>query len=209
MRPRSWVMPAAGRLRLMTTGKSPARDALLAATAELTYTRGINNTGVDAIVAKAGVTKRTLYQHFGCKDELVAASLRVRNQIAIDLLRAGAKKRAARTGEPAVLALYDQVKAALKFGPNGCAFLNASLEINNPEHVVYKAAVEHLHAREELISELLVDEGIEDGDLTAELALLLDGAFAVAASRRDPGVALRAKRIARSLLDEQASRDSR
>src|SRR5207249_4280258 len=42
-----------------------AHEALLGATSELTYARGITGTGVDAIAAQAGVTKRTLYQHFG------------------------------------------------------------------------------------------------------------------------------------------------
>jgi glutathione S-transferase len=46
------------------------------ATAELTYARGITATGVDEIAAQAGVTKRTLYEHFGSKNTLVAEALR-------------------------------------------------------------------------------------------------------------------------------------
>src|SRR5260221_14744496 len=57
------------------TDRPNAHDALLAATSELTYARGITGTGVEAIAARAGVTKRTLYQHFGSKDRLVAEAL--------------------------------------------------------------------------------------------------------------------------------------
>src|SRR5207248_703582 len=57
-----------------------AHDALLGATSELTYARGITGTGVDAIAAQAGVTKRTLYQHFGSKDQLVAEALSERRR---------------------------------------------------------------------------------------------------------------------------------
>jgi AcrR family transcriptional regulator len=39
---------------------------------ELFYNRGFNRVGVDAIAAKAGVTKRTLYYHFPSKDHLLA-----------------------------------------------------------------------------------------------------------------------------------------
>jgi AcrR family transcriptional regulator len=35
---------------------------------------------VDAVAAKAGVTKRTLYYHFKSKDDLVAAYLAARDQ---------------------------------------------------------------------------------------------------------------------------------
>jgi len=57
------------------TDRPNAHDALLGATSELTYEYGITGTGVDAIAARAGVTKRTLYQHFGSKDRLVAEAL--------------------------------------------------------------------------------------------------------------------------------------
>src|SRR5947209_20271123 len=50
-------------LRVMTDPPN-AHDALLGATSELTYENGITGTGVDAIAARAGVTKRNLYQHF-------------------------------------------------------------------------------------------------------------------------------------------------
>ena len=53
----------------------PARERLLRATSELIYADGIEATGVDAIATHAGVTKRTLYQHFRSKDQLVGAAL--------------------------------------------------------------------------------------------------------------------------------------
>jgi AcrR family transcriptional regulator len=43
------------------------------------YRKGIRAVGVDAISAEAGVTKKTLYEKYGSKDELVAAYLRARD----------------------------------------------------------------------------------------------------------------------------------
>jgi AcrR family transcriptional regulator len=42
---------------------------------------------VDAVAAKAGVTKRTLYYHFKSKDDLVAAYLAARDQPNLALFR--------------------------------------------------------------------------------------------------------------------------
>src|SRR5207237_4338827 len=90
-----------------------AHDALLGATSELTYARGITGTGVDAIAAQAGVTKRTLYQHFGSKDQLVAEALSERSRRALFNLEAGARRRSQGTGELAILAFCNGLEHAV------------------------------------------------------------------------------------------------
>jgi AcrR family transcriptional regulator len=183
-----------------------AHDALLAATNELTYEHGITGTGVDAIAARAGVTKRTLYQHFGSKDRLVAEALNDRNRRAILALETGARRRSEETGELAILALFDVIESALGTRTKaGCAFINASLEINRPGHPVREAALEHLRAREGLVHRLLVEAGIDDADLAMQVVLLVDGAYAVGGSRRDPTAARHAKAAVAALLAGRAA----
>ena len=178
-----------------------ARDALLGATSELTYERGITGTGVDAIAAAAGVTKRTLYQHFGSKDRLVAEALSDRSRRALVNLEASARRRSEETGELVILAFFDVIETALRTRTKaGCAFINASLEINYPGHPVREAALEHLRARERLVQQLLVEAGVEDADLAAQVTLLVDGAYAVGGSRRDPAAARHAKAAVAALL---------
>ncbi|HSW95434.1 MAG TPA: helix-turn-helix domain-containing protein [Patescibacteria group bacterium] len=185
----------------MTDRRLGAHDALLGATSELTYARGITATGVDAIAARAGVTKRTLYQHFGSKDQLVAEALSERNRRALLNLEAGARRRSKETGELAILALFDVIRNALSTKTQaGCAFINASLEINYPGHPVREAALAHLRAREELVRQLLVEAGADDADLAAQVVLLVDGAYAVGGSRRDPAAARHAKAAVATLL---------
>src|SRR3954462_14038069 len=53
-----------------------ARERILTASRELFRDQGINSTGMDQLCAAAEVSKRTLYQHFGGKDEVVAEYLR-------------------------------------------------------------------------------------------------------------------------------------
>jgi len=185
----------------MTDRRPKAHDALLGATSELTYKRGITATGVDAIAARAGVTKRTLYQHFGSKDQLVAEALSERSRRALSNLEAGARRRSEETGELAILAFFDVIENALRTKTQaGCAFINASLEINYPGHPVREAALAHLRAREELVRQLLVEAGAGDADLAAQVVLLVDGAYAVGGSRRDPAAARHAKAAVAALL---------
>ncbi len=183
------------------TDRPNAHDALLGATSELTYEHGITGTGVDAIAARAGVTKRTLYQHFGSKDRLVAEALSARDRRALLALETNARRRSGETGEPAILALFDVIEDALRTRTNaGCAFINASLEINRPGHPVREAALAHLRARERLVQQFLAEAGVEDAELAAQVTLLVDGAYAVGGSRRDPAAARHAKAAAAALL---------
>jgi AcrR family transcriptional regulator len=183
------------------TERPDAHNALIGATSELTYAQGITGTGVDAIAARAGVTKRTLYQHFGSKDRLVAEALSDRSRRALLSLEANARRLSEETGDLVILALFDVIENALRTKTQaGCAFINASLEINRPGHPVREAALAHLRAREELVYQLLVESGVEDTDLAAQVVLLVDGAYAVGGSRRDPAAAHRAKAAVAALL---------
>jgi AcrR family transcriptional regulator len=190
------------------TDQPNAHDALLGATSELTYENGITRTGVDAISARAGVTKRTLYQHFGSKDRLVAEALDERSRGALLGLETNARSRSEETGELVILALFDVIENALRTRTKaGCAFINASLEINRPGHPVREAALAHLRAREGLVRQFLTEAGVDDADLAAQVTLLVDGAYAVGGSRRDPAAARQAKAAVAALLAGQASPD--
>ncbi|WP_016700389.1 helix-turn-helix domain-containing protein, partial [Actinoalloteichus spitiensis] len=59
---------------------TPGARAVLAAASELFYDQGIHAVGVDAIAARAGVTKKTLYDRFGSKERLVVEYLAQRDQ---------------------------------------------------------------------------------------------------------------------------------
>ena len=59
-------------------GKTPeigVRGRLLDAADRLFYREGVRAVGIDRVLAEADAAKASLYQHFGCKDQLVAAYL--------------------------------------------------------------------------------------------------------------------------------------
>src|SRR5450830_347148 len=58
---------------------SSARDRLLRTAHDLFYRDGIRATGIDRVIAEAGVTKVTFYRHFASKYLLVRAFLDYRH----------------------------------------------------------------------------------------------------------------------------------
>ena len=53
--------------------KIAVRERLLDAADRLFYTEGVRAVGIDRVLAEADAAKASLYSHFGCKDDLVAA----------------------------------------------------------------------------------------------------------------------------------------
>src|SRR5438270_6195690 len=107
------------------THKVGARDRLVAAAERLFYAEGIHAVGVDRLCAEAEVSKRSLYQHFSGKDEVVTA-----------MLQAQAAKSAAHLvtdgGSPrdCILALFDALdEEADSPDFRGCPFLGAVTEL--------------------------------------------------------------------------------
>src|SRR3978361_1750119 len=58
--------------------KHTMKERILETADRLFYLQGIRAVGVDTIAAEIGISKRTLYNHFPSKDELIAAYLQRR-----------------------------------------------------------------------------------------------------------------------------------
>jgi len=58
-----------------TVSEIGVRDRLLDAADRLFYREGVRAVGIDRVLAEADAAKASLYQHFGCKDQLVASYL--------------------------------------------------------------------------------------------------------------------------------------
>src|SRR5687768_9017252 len=108
---------AEGRSRRRRTGA----DWVLDAVSDLFYREGIRSVGVDTVYERAGVSKRTLYNRFGGKDELVAEYLRRRDEGWKAYLR-GATGDESGPGEKllAVFEAYEEWLVGEDF--RGCAF---------------------------------------------------------------------------------------
>src|SRR3954466_5852337 len=104
-----------------------AREKVLAAATQLFYKHGINSVGVDEIVRKSGVTKMTMYKHFGSKDALAAAFLEdiYRQWSAWFTQRVSVLSKAARRPEDRALTIFDALKEWFETPEfRGCPFIN-------------------------------------------------------------------------------------
>lgn len=172
-----------------------ARDRLLAAADELFYAHGIAATGVDAVIARAGVAIGSLYNNFGGKDGLVAAYLddrQARFEALWDDLVASRTDPVDR-----VLALFDAFAAWTDRGQrNGCADVAAVTQLDDtaPGHA---AARRHKQAVRDRLRALVADTGTADPEaLTADLQLIHEGALSALALGVDPDPVGRARRLA-------------
>jgi AcrR family transcriptional regulator len=173
--------------------KPDMKERILQTADKLFYLRGIRAIGVDTIAAEIGISKRTLYNHFPSKDELIAAYLRRRFVIASP------------TEKPAtdqILGYFDALErrfSAKDF--RGCPFVNAVAELGPEDRAVKKTAIAFKEARRLWFRDLLTQLDVADPDaLATQLVLLVDGSIAQDLVRDDPAMARAAKAAAAVLL---------
>ncbi len=176
---------------------TPAGERLLSTASELFYTRGIHAVGVDLIAHRAGTTKKTLYDRFGSKDNLVAMYLSRR----FDRWRAYVDDHLARyaPGAGQVLAAFVALEEWLTDNTCGCAFVNANAEIGGTDHpgvAVIRAEKQWMRQRYE---RLVVAAGLPEW-LGAQLHVLHEGAIVTQTAGADPNALATAKSAARTLL---------
>ncbi len=162
---------------MTTSSSTDAREKLLDAASTLFYERGIVATGVDTVVAAAGVSKPTLYAHFGSKSELVAAVLRRRHASHLATLPAWLGEAADDPLER-LLAVFDWLADLHTRGaPRGCAFLNAAAETPDADHPAQEIIRRQKHWLVDYIAELAASAGLaHPARLGSQLLLLIDGA---------------------------------
>ncbi|HVK90847.1 MAG TPA: TetR/AcrR family transcriptional regulator [Mycoplana sp.] len=189
------------------TDRVPARARLLKAAAELFYAEGVGATGIDAITARAGVAKMSLYNNFSSKADLVNGYLQNRVSEWQDLL--AERLRNAATPEDRVLAVFDSYvdHAALAYawGFRGCGLLNAAAElpVGDPGRTTVafqKDEVERLFRQ--YLREINPDAEALIEETAQHLSFLIEGAMARAGLDGHDGRLKTARKIAVSILEQ-------
>jgi AcrR family transcriptional regulator len=158
-------------------GGRGARARIVQAARILFGEHGITSTGVAELAAGAQVSKRTLYQHFPSKDDVVVACLQAFEDDP-GLGPEGVLSRADLSPRSRLLELF----AALGNQPRpmrGCPFVNAAVELPDPGHPAHRFAAEHKRRLAERLTEIARDAGARPAEQVGRrLALLYDGAAA-------------------------------
>jgi AcrR family transcriptional regulator len=171
-----------------------AKEKILNTAAELFYKRGVNSTGIDQIIAEAGIAKASLYNNFASKEELVAKYLeRLRLEFESSLSQA-VEDRGMMLAIP-----FDLLEKSVVNGDFfGCPFTNALTELPSSELIrvevsKYRGVVEGYFAK------------LAPKEIVPQLMLVYDGAFTSCKLNPNRSQVAIARKLAQRLVDIAAA----
>ncbi|RVL99936.1 TetR/AcrR family transcriptional regulator [Sinorhizobium meliloti] len=181
--------------------RSEIRGQLLDTALRLFNQHGYKATGIDLIIAEAGVAKTTLYRHFETKEDLILAALKRRDEEDRLAMRAFVEQR---TSDPVerLLATFDFLETTVRDEQfRGCMFMSAAGEHKDTVDPVFRASLMHKRLALAYLEELAhAARFAEPKRIAAEINLLHEGAVAVAQITRVAEPTRQAKCIAQQLL---------
>lgn len=179
------------------------RERILAAAETLFYGEGVH-VGVDRLCEVAGVSKRSMYQHFGGKDEVIVEML---DQRAATLAGRWTSDETLSPRDQ-ILAVFDSViDEAATADFHGCPFVNVATELKDHDHPASVAALGYKRSLTAKLEALARRGGATDPEaLAVQLTMVFDGACAYSVVRG--GVPSLARPAAEALLDAGGVRAS-
>jgi AcrR family transcriptional regulator len=190
----------------MRRSKAQTRDRILDAAYGLFWRQGFLRVSVDEIAARAGITKRALYQHFRSKDDLIAAALAHSSKLAIARLQQF--DRPSRRDE-LVDSFFAQL-AAWAATPrwSGGGFTRVAVELADQRgHPARAIARRHKAAVEDWLTDALAAARVASPRQRAcEMMLLTEGAMALMLIHGDRRYVTAAANAARVLIRRRTPR---
>ena len=179
------------------------RDRIIVTALDMFYEQGFHAVGLDRIIREVGVTKTTFYNHFESKDELIAASIKMRDDWENEAFARTVASFSDDTPRGTILAIFDALDqwfTAEAF--KGCMFIAACAEFPSATDPAHVAAAAHFVRTTETLQALCDQLGIDDAaGLVRQLELLIEGAVVMRLITSDDTTARTARVIAERLLD--------
>lgn len=183
------------------------RTKILNVASNLFESRGINASGVDTIIAEAGVAKATLYKHFPSKDLLVIAFLKRNADNFIEWLTLGLKDKPSEPGDKLIQLCNLLEQHIVTQRSKGLPFHLASVEFPDPSHPVHQFSVRLSKELQTYIVDLAKEAGTaEPESLGQQIIMLFEGASLVERLSPGSGATGRAKQAAILLIRSSLSR---
>ena len=130
------------------------RTKILETASRLFYEQGYHLTGINQVIAAAGVAKASFYYHFASKEDLCIAYLEKRHQDWFGWLR----EEVEQSEEPQdrLLSLFTFLELWLANSDfRGCAFINITAEFPSPDNKIRLLVVNHKDALQAYIRQLV------------------------------------------------------
>jgi AcrR family transcriptional regulator len=127
---------------------------ILETASRLFYEQGYHLTGINQVIAEAGVAKASFYYHFSSKEDLCIAYLEKRHQDWFGWLREEVEQ--SREPQERLLRLFIFLERWLVNSDfRGCAFLNITAEFPSPDNRIRLLVVNHKDALQAYIEQLV------------------------------------------------------
>jgi AcrR family transcriptional regulator len=155
---------------------------------------------MDDIAARAGVTKRTLYQHFSSKDDLIKSALESSSEFALSRLR---QFKRPSNAEDFIDSYFGELSDwAAKPKWSGGGFTRVVVELADLRgHPARSVARQHKTAVERWLAEAFAAAGVPSAQQRArEIMLLTEGAMIMMLIHGDRGYARAAALAAKALV---------
>lgn len=180
---------------------TPAASRVLDCASDLFYREGIRAVGVEAIAEAAGVTKKTLYDRFGSKEELVASYLSLRDRRWREFLT-GYVDHHATTPRERILAVFDALGQWMTDeNPRGCGFVNAHVELTDQAHPGRRVIEDQKQWFLRYLTDLCIRAGLQQPEETAgRLLLIHEGATVTESMHSTEHSVIKARNIADSIV---------
>ena len=183
------------------------RNELIEKALEVFYRNGFHATGMDMLAAETGISKTSMYKHFKTKEDLILATLHLRDEQFSGWLFQRMQQLGS-TPRSQLIAMFDALKEWFaKEGFQGCMFIKASAEYQQSRDPIYKKSVDHKRQLLKHISDLADKAGAENPNaLARRLLILKEGAIVTAHLNFTSNPAMDAKATAKILLAEALGR---
>jgi AcrR family transcriptional regulator len=183
------------------------REHLIETAMGLFCREGFHATGINRILAEAGVSRATLYKHFKSKEDLSLAVLRRRDEEFRVCFQNAVNSRV-RKPQDQLLVIFDVLddwfrgKAIPGFRFSGCPLINPCVKFGENTDPAYCIAAKHNKLMLDYVTGLAEQAWADDPDkLARQLMLLTEGAIVTAYVSGDPDTGRRVKRIAAVLIN--------
>jgi AcrR family transcriptional regulator len=180
--------------------QGPPRERLVHAAYDLFARDGVNQVGIDKILAKSGCAKASLYSNFKTKVELAIAFLDRREAVWTRGWLEAEIKRRSNNPEGRLLAIFDVFDGwfrTKKF--EGCSFINVLLE-SKVDSPVRQAAAIHLAKIRAMVCSLAEEANLREPKKFAQAWHMLMKGSIVSAGEGNRNAAREAKCAARLVL---------
>ena len=184
--------------------KQGVKERIIETASELFYNNGYNQTGINQIIAEAGVAKASMYQHFRSKEDIAVAYLKQRHINWMDSLNDFVSN--ADSNKDKLIMSFDYLNTWLEeVNYRGCGFQNIICDLPQDQQKIKDQVLLHKNDLKDLVYKLLKDSeeyNIEESEsIGNELLVLMEGAIILSQIQKGNWPILAAKNASIKLLE--------